>query len=313
MATRKSLSKRLRFEIFKRDGFRCIYCGATPMQKALHVDHVVAVADGGGDTPENLVTACADCNLGKGAVPLERKKLATPVATEADEDHADQIREYLRLQREIQGARKEAVNAIADYWEERIGGMTVAMYDRLLQLIAEWPYQKLIEAIDITARKLGTPGQEFDGRGAENQARYFHGILRKWRTQGQPDAAPTSPAAEPAPAPDAAEPGPAEPANEADFSPEEEKSIDAWLQQNARGLAFERDWDEAIEYDRQFGHRHLRLRRYIASGDPGHVASIKADWYRDGMIIDGRQRPFDGDDDHDEEADPDVQDDEGDS
>jgi 5-methylcytosine-specific restriction endonuclease McrA len=34
--------------------------------RLLHVDHVVPVAAGGGTSEDNLLTACAECNLGKG-------------------------------------------------------------------------------------------------------------------------------------------------------------------------------------------------------------------------------------------------------
>lgn len=67
---RRPLSKRTRFEVFKRDGFRCTYCGKRPPEVVLVIDHVVPVAEGGGDEPENLTTACYACNAGKGAVPL---------------------------------------------------------------------------------------------------------------------------------------------------------------------------------------------------------------------------------------------------
>ena len=59
------MNKRLRFEILRRDGFRCTYCGATPQENELHIDHVVPKALGGQDSPENLVVSCSDCNLGK--------------------------------------------------------------------------------------------------------------------------------------------------------------------------------------------------------------------------------------------------------
>ena len=62
-----AVSTRTRFEIFKRDNYRCHYCGATPLQSALHIDHVVATANGGTDDPSNLITACKDCNLRKHA------------------------------------------------------------------------------------------------------------------------------------------------------------------------------------------------------------------------------------------------------
>ncbi|MGL4265185.1 MAG: HNH endonuclease [Afipia sp.] len=64
---RKSLSKKLRFEVFKRDGFVCQYCGAHPPAVILHVDHIHPVAEGGSNDIDNLITACEPCNLGKGA------------------------------------------------------------------------------------------------------------------------------------------------------------------------------------------------------------------------------------------------------
>lgn len=60
-----ALSRRLRFEILKRDGYACRYCGATAPDVVLQVDHVLPTTLGGGDEPNNLVTACADCNSGK--------------------------------------------------------------------------------------------------------------------------------------------------------------------------------------------------------------------------------------------------------
>lgn len=62
---RKTISKKTRFEVFKRDGFSCQYCGATPPAVVLHVDHVDPVANGGQNDMDNLVTACESCNQGK--------------------------------------------------------------------------------------------------------------------------------------------------------------------------------------------------------------------------------------------------------
>ena len=67
---RVAISTRTRFDVFKRDKFTCQYCGAHPPGVLLHVDHILAVANGGGNDVGNLATACAKCNLGKGAVPL---------------------------------------------------------------------------------------------------------------------------------------------------------------------------------------------------------------------------------------------------
>lgn len=66
-----AIGSRLRFEIFKRDRFRCRYCGVTAKASALHVDHVVPRSKGGGDVASNLVTACRACNAGKSNIPLD--------------------------------------------------------------------------------------------------------------------------------------------------------------------------------------------------------------------------------------------------
>jgi hypothetical protein len=62
------VSKRLRFEVLKRDGHTCRYCGAKAPDVPLTVDHVTPVALGGRDEPSNLVTACRGCNSGKSSV-----------------------------------------------------------------------------------------------------------------------------------------------------------------------------------------------------------------------------------------------------
>jgi len=47
MGNRKELSKSIRFEIFKRDSFKCQYCGRMAPEVVLHVDHIKPVAEGG--------------------------------------------------------------------------------------------------------------------------------------------------------------------------------------------------------------------------------------------------------------------------
>lgn len=60
-----AVSKRLRYEILKRDNYTCRYCGAKAPDVPLHIDHVTPEALGGATVPENLATACEDCNSGK--------------------------------------------------------------------------------------------------------------------------------------------------------------------------------------------------------------------------------------------------------
>jgi HNH endonuclease len=67
---RRSVSVRLRWEILKRDGYRCVVCGQDAAHGvSLEIDHVVPVSKGGTDDEANLQTLCAPCNRGKSNRP----------------------------------------------------------------------------------------------------------------------------------------------------------------------------------------------------------------------------------------------------
>ncbi|MCB1361483.1 MAG: HNH endonuclease [Rhodobacteraceae bacterium] len=74
-----------RFNLFLRDEFTCQYCGS---RHDLTFDHVVPRALGGITSWENVVAACAPCNLHKGSKTLRRSGLTLrhpprrPTATE---------------------------------------------------------------------------------------------------------------------------------------------------------------------------------------------------------------------------------------
>jgi hypothetical protein len=64
----RSIAPRLRRMVFFRDKHTCQDCGesrATNPRIALHVDHIIPVAMGGTNNPDNLQTLCSDCNIGK--------------------------------------------------------------------------------------------------------------------------------------------------------------------------------------------------------------------------------------------------------
>lgn len=63
---RERLPLSLRFEVLKRDNYRCRLCGkSTPDGARLEVDHLVPASKGGSDVIENLQTLCFECNRGK--------------------------------------------------------------------------------------------------------------------------------------------------------------------------------------------------------------------------------------------------------
>ena len=63
---RNKMTQSLRYNILRRDGFRCQLCGATAADGAkLEVDHIVPISKGGLTEPANLRTLCSQCNRGK--------------------------------------------------------------------------------------------------------------------------------------------------------------------------------------------------------------------------------------------------------
>ena len=63
---RGKVSNKLRFAIYKRDGYRCRYCHKSQSSTLLEVDHIIPIAKGGKSTPDNLQTLCHNCNIQKG-------------------------------------------------------------------------------------------------------------------------------------------------------------------------------------------------------------------------------------------------------
>lgn len=66
--TTRVISVKLRYQVLKRDNFKCCACGASPATTPnleLHIDHIIPWSKGGKTIIENLQTLCSKCNLGK--------------------------------------------------------------------------------------------------------------------------------------------------------------------------------------------------------------------------------------------------------
>jgi hypothetical protein len=155
VATRKAISKRTRFEVFKRDAFTCQYCGAHPPQVILHVDHIVAVANGGRDDMDNLVTSCQPCNLGKSAKPLSSvpKSLKEKAAEVAERE--EQLRGYHEV---IESSRERVEDEMWRVAEEfRPGcskeGLSRSYLQSIKMFLAKLDFYEVLDAMELTMSK----------------------------------------------------------------------------------------------------------------------------------------------------------------
>lgn len=118
---REPISKKLRFEVFKRDKFACQYCGAKAPDVVLHADHIHPVAEGGKTEILNLVAACEACNGGKGARLLDDSSVVERqrAQIEALEERREQLAMMLEWRDELERVKTDTVQIIADRIEER--------------------------------------------------------------------------------------------------------------------------------------------------------------------------------------------------
>jgi hypothetical protein len=108
-----AVSKRLRYEVLRRDDYTCRYCGESAPDVKVTVDHVIPKALGGTDDPANLVTACKDCNGGKTSTNPDAP-LVADVAQDAlrwSRAIAQAAQEILTSGGEVSEAHKQFANA----------------------------------------------------------------------------------------------------------------------------------------------------------------------------------------------------------
>lgn len=166
----KAISKRTRFEVFKRDGFTCQYCGRTPPSVMLEVDHIHPRSLGGGNDMTNLVSACEDCNRGKAARTLGD---APPPLREAAKRAAEaeaQLRAYDMVLREIRERKDMDVYAVLEVFdryfvpEAFLANGAPASVRRFLERL---PAIEVMDAAELACSRMGQKYRAF---------RYFCGI-----------------------------------------------------------------------------------------------------------------------------------------
>ncbi len=123
MPNRKALSKKTRFEVFKRDSFTCQYCGAKAPEVVLHVDHIEPVAAGGSNDILNLITACAACNGGKAARKLDDRSSVERQRAQIEELEArrEQLEMMLSWRDAAHAQAIDTVQEVADRIGDRSG------------------------------------------------------------------------------------------------------------------------------------------------------------------------------------------------
>jgi len=178
---RKPLGKKVRFEVFKRDRFVCRYCGQTPPEVVLEIDHIIPLAANGTNEVDNLVTACFACNRGKGANGLGK---VVPVLDElAVREGLQEIAERrLLLEQQKAGvdARREAEDyafcTVVQWWDDAMPGFGELYLEKLsvVRFAERIGLEEVFGAIQSTARWWERSGA--NSYAAKGAPRYFYKI-----------------------------------------------------------------------------------------------------------------------------------------
>lgn len=158
MAKRKAISKKVRFEVFKRDSFKCQYCGKSAPEVVLHVDHLKPVSKGGDNEIFNLITSCADCNGGKGATELDDDSAIQKQRQQLEElnERREQLEMMLQWRDGLKSIADAGIEAVETAWREAtddhyyLNDQGVRTAKRHLK---KYGVAAVLEAIEIAADK----------------------------------------------------------------------------------------------------------------------------------------------------------------
>lgn len=153
-----AITKRVRFEVFKRDKFTCQYCGKRPPDVVLEVDHITPRVEGGSDDMHNLTTACFACNRGKAGVPLGEAapgldELEVLAGVQEMMERALTLRRASAVAEATKRAEDEAITLIREWWAEEIGD------DSSIEDASLRRFMKELDMDDIRTAVHATGGQ----------------------------------------------------------------------------------------------------------------------------------------------------------
>lgn len=170
MVKRTPIGKKTRFEVFKRDGFICQYCGNTPPKVVLEADHIVPVSKGGTNDMTNLATACFTCNRGKRDIELSVIPESLYSKSEELKEREDQLVEYRKVLDRIARREKKERKKVNDAYEDCYPDYYLKakfLNTSVKKFIEELGVEEVVDSMYKAATKIADP---------EKAIKYFCGI-----------------------------------------------------------------------------------------------------------------------------------------
>lgn len=154
---RTPISKKLRFEVFKRDKFACNYCGKQAPNVVLEIDHIEPVSKGGTNEILNLITSCYDCNRGKSNIKIDDDSAISKQRTQLEilQDRREQIELMFQWKKSLSDLDEDVVKMLSEYISGKIGDFTLNEngLKTVKSLIKQFELADVLESVDIAADK----------------------------------------------------------------------------------------------------------------------------------------------------------------
>lgn len=182
MAKRKraKIADSVRFEVFKRDQFKCQYCGRCAPEVVLVLDHIDPHSKGGADEIINLITACRDCNSGKSdrrlsddsAIAKQRAQL------EELEERRQQLEMMLKWRTGLADLGDAEVDMVGKVYARKVPGyvLNATGLEAIRKLVKKFGSDRTIKAIEDAADQVVQIGPDGNATAdtAERVLRFAH-------------------------------------------------------------------------------------------------------------------------------------------
>lgn len=162
MPKREPITKKIRFEVFKRDKFTCQYCGRQSPDVILEIDHIKPVAEGGTNDIMNLITACFDCNRGKGKRVLTQQdelKKQQKMLQELSE-RKEQLEMLVEWKQGLQSIEDEMLDKIEDLLKVTGYVFSEQGKQNFRKLIKRYGFEEVYESTNISIAQYYVPGEK---------------------------------------------------------------------------------------------------------------------------------------------------------
>jgi len=150
---RKAIPKKVRFEVLKRDSFKCQYCGASAPDVLLQIDHIEPVSKGGDNDITNLVTSCVTCNAGKSNRQLDDNSALTKQRAQLEElqERREQLEMLMAWKKGLKDLKEDTLGEVCSYWQDLAPGYLVNDNGRrsLSKWLRQFSLEEIIHAMDI--------------------------------------------------------------------------------------------------------------------------------------------------------------------